>query len=81
LFGFKDQKGKLLLLPESKGQLRSHSSAKMAQTWPESIAEFFKTLLMVVFFWLEAVVKFFIPRKFYRKDVSGQKVLITGAGA
>ncbi|ELT99901.1 hypothetical protein CAPTEDRAFT_124216 [Capitella teleta] len=32
------------------------------------------------YYWLESIVLFFVPASFRRKDVSGQKVLITGAG-
>lgn len=35
---------------------------------------------MVFYYWLEAIVLFFVPAKFRSKDVKGQLVLITGAG-
>ena len=52
----------------------------MAQSWPEAILEFFTLLFKIVYFWFEAVVKFVVPHRYFRKDVRGQKVLITGAG-
>lgn len=53
----------------------------MAESLPDSILEFLMVNLKVLFFLAEAVIKFFLPRHWLRKDVKGQKVLITGAGS
>jgi len=38
-------------------------------------------LLLFCYYTLEATVLFFVPSRYRRKDVKGQIVLITGAGA
>ena len=49
-------------------------------SWPESILEFVTLLLKMTFYWLEAMLKCLVPSSYLRKDVKGQRVLITGAG-
>lgn len=53
----------------------------MAQTWTQSILDCLITLLKVIYYWTEAIYMFFLPHKYFKKDISGQKVLITGAGS
>jgi len=38
-------------------------------------------MLLFCYYTLEATVLFFVPSRYRRKDVNGQIVLITGAGA
>ncbi|XP_025091029.1 epidermal retinol dehydrogenase 2-like [Pomacea canaliculata] len=47
----------------------------------ESLCEFFVVLGKVIYAWLEAVFLFFVPTSFIAKDISGQTVLVTGAGS
>lgn len=44
------------------------------------ILEFFSTLLLVIYYWLEAIVLTFIPASLRGKSVAGETVLVTGAG-
>ncbi|XP_019923782.3 epidermal retinol dehydrogenase 2 isoform X1 [Magallana gigas] len=45
------------------------------------ILEFFSTLLLVIYYWLEAIVLTFIPASLRGKSVAGETVLVTGAGS
>jgi len=47
----------------------------------EAFIEAITALFWVVYYWLEAVVIFCIPHTYRTKSVTGQKVLITGAGS
>lgn len=53
----------------------------MAQSFLENLAEFAQLLFKIVYFWIEAIFLCFCPSKWTKKDVSGQTVLITGAGS
>jgi len=44
------------------------------------VLEFLWVLLSLCYYILEALVLFFIPASYRKKDVEGQIVLITGAG-
>lgn len=44
------------------------------------VAEFFSTLLLVIYYWLDAIVLTFIPASLRGKSVAGETVLVTGAG-
>ena len=46
----------------------------------EGLAELLLLLCRVVYYWLEAIVMAFVPTSVVAKDISGQTVLITGAG-
>ena len=52
---------------------------KMAEML-EGLAELLLLLCRVVYYWLEAIVMAFVPTSVVAKDISGQTVLITGAG-
>ncbi|KAK7502846.1 hypothetical protein BaRGS_00005795 [Batillaria attramentaria] len=47
----------------------------------EAVWEMLVTLGRVVYFWLEAIFLAFVPTSFIAKDISGQTVLVTGAGS
>ncbi|XP_076437686.1 protein dhs-3-like [Babylonia areolata] len=53
----------------------------MARSWGEAFAEFFMFLYKVTYYWWEAIFKCILPSKWFKKDVAGQRVLITGAGS
>ena len=38
-------------------------------------------LLLLLYYWLEGIVLFFVPRRLRHKDVKGEIVLITGGGS
>lgn len=44
------------------------------------VLEFFTTLFLVIYYWLEAIVLTFIPAGLRGKSVAGETVLVTGAG-
>ena len=44
------------------------------------VKELLVTLAWVVYYWLEAIVRAILPVSIQGKDVSGEIVLITGAG-
>ena len=46
----------------------------------EAVTELLLLLCRVVYYWLEAIVMVFVPTSVIAKDISGQTVLITGAG-
>ncbi|XP_055997346.1 epidermal retinol dehydrogenase 2-like [Ostrea edulis] len=45
------------------------------------VLEFFTTLFLVIYYWLEAIVLTFIPAGLRGKSVAGETVLVTGAGS
>lgn len=47
----------------------------------KTIFNFLLNLSLVFYFWLEAIVFFFVPRRFRYKSVAGELVFITGAGS
>lgn len=38
-------------------------------------------ILLVLYYWLESMILYFIPRRFKMKDITGEIALITGAGS
>ena len=42
--------------------------------------EIVTTNLLILYYWLEAIVLKFIPARFRKKSIKGENVLITGAG-
>ena len=42
--------------------------------------EALRFLILLLYYILEAIVLFFVPSRYRKKDVEGQIVLITGAG-
>ncbi|KAK7502845.1 hypothetical protein BaRGS_00005794 [Batillaria attramentaria] len=53
----------------------------MAQTVGESLLEFVQLLFSIAYYWLQAILRCILPVSWIKKDVSGQTVLITGAGS
>lgn len=45
------------------------------------VGRLFLWLVMTVYYILEAIVLWFVPRKYKRKDVSGSIALVTGGGS
>ena len=45
-----------------------------------AIAEFFVVFGLYWYYVLEAIVLLFVPKSYRKKNVKGQRVLITGAG-
>lgn len=46
----------------------------------ENVVEFIVIFFKCIYYWLKAIFMFFVPHSYFRKDISGQVVLITGAG-
>lgn len=42
---------------------------------------FFAKVFLVIFYWLESIILYFIPRRLKYKDINGEIALITGAGS
>lgn len=53
----------------------------MVKSILDGIGRFFVSLFLLIYYWLEGIVKFFIPRCLRYKDVSNEIVLITGGGS
>ena len=60
------------------GTLSSSGEVKAAKM--NIVVESLVMVLLTMYYWLEAIVLFFIPARFRSKSVKGQVVLITGAG-
>lgn len=45
------------------------------------IADFISKVLLGLYYWVEGIILYFVPRRFKLKDVTGEIVLITGAGS
>lgn len=53
----------------------------MAQTWLEEVFAFVTLHMKVIYYWIEAICMFILPHKYFRKDIQGKTVLVTGAGS
>lgn len=47
----------------------------------DGLKEFFITLFLIIYYWIKATILAFIPASWRAKDVSGETVLVTGAGS
>lgn len=52
----------------------------MAESIVDRLKEFCVLLVMVFYYWMVAIVKSILPASVQGKDISGETVLITGAG-
>lgn len=73
---------KLMITPldQRSNRKRKQSARDLSTANMNPILEFFSTLLLVIYYWLEAIVLTFIPASLRGKSVAGETVLVTGAG-
>lgn len=82
LFNFIALIEKLMITPldQRSNRKRKQSARDLSTANMNPILEFFSTLLLVIYYWLEAIVLTFIPASLRGKSVAGETVLVTGAG-
>ena len=56
------------------------SNNQMAQSILDHVREVVTLLVLVIYHWLVAIVRAILPASIQGKDISGETVLITGAG-
>ena len=57
-----------------------HSCFRMEESVVDLLKETAMLMVMVLYHWLVAIVKSILPASLQAKDISGETVLITGAG-